>query len=242
MSREAVFSAIYGSKSWGTGSSLSGPGSDPSIAKPYVDFVMSSIPDLGVLSVTDLGHGDWLMWPLDAFQGTVYSGIDVAGGLSEQVQSRFGNSHRSFVQGDCVTDDWPSADLVLCKDVLMHLSDRDVESVLTRLGEAKWSIICQDVLEKPKRLKHFIRRFRAQLAPRYRLQLLRSRQAFWQRFMVQNADIATGGYRPLDLDKRPWNLLDYGLVVCQVLDIKSNNPWPGVVKRIWLLSGEGNRA
>ena len=60
MSSEAanVFSKIYGSHEWG-GKSRSGPGSDPVLVQSYLSILKSVIATNNVLSVVDIGCGDW---------------------------------------------------------------------------------------------------------------------------------------------------------------------------------------
>lgn len=235
MNREEAFTSIYREQAWGSGVSRSGPGSDPEITRPYVSFVREALDRLDVASVLDLGHGDWLMWPSDSFSDVNYYGVDVAQDLSDQVSKTFGSSTRRFSRADAVTMTFPQVDLVLCKDVLMHLPNGDVRQVLTKFKSARYAIVCHDVLPSQRGFTAVFKQLKAQAAPRYRFHLLKSRSRFWVRFMKSNVDIVPGGYRPLDLSANPWDLRALGLEVVQSMDIDSNNPWPGVKKRIWLL-------
>lgn len=238
MDRSDAFTSIYARGAWGDGMSASGPGSDPEISRPYVDLVQSLIANEGIASVVDLGHGDWQMWPVEAFSDVSYQGFDVARGLSEAVTLQFGTADRHFEFGDCVTMEIPRAQLVLCKDVLMHLPNKDVSQVLGKLSVFPWVVICHDVLPPAPRLSQKLEQLRAQLAIRYRLRELTRGRISLRRFMVQNSRIEPGGYRPLDLSSTPWDLNACGLTVVSVQDIPSNNAWPGVVKRIWVLQGQ----
>lgn len=238
MDRSDAFTSIYSRGAWGEGTSASGPGSDPEISRPYVDLVQALIASEGIASVVDLGHGDWQMWPSEAFSDVDYQGFDVARGLSEAVTLQFGTANRRFEFGDCVTMRIPRAQLVLCKDVFMHLPDDDVSQVLRKLSGFPWVVICQDVLPPARRLSQKMEQLRAQLALRYRLRDLTHGRINLRRFMVQNSSIEPGGYRPLDLSSAPWNLNAFGLTVVSVRDIPSNNAWPGVVKRIWVMRGQ----
>ena len=60
-----VFANIYKNHVWGDGSPgnpRSGTGSNPDVAKPYVEFVSNAIQSLYISSVLDVGCGDWEMW------------------------------------------------------------------------------------------------------------------------------------------------------------------------------------
>ena len=237
MSREDAFSDIYSRKAWGDGLSLSGPGSDPLISAPYVAYVEQLIGGEGVTSVVDLGHGDWQMWPADAFSRVTYTGLEVVPQVSKLVREQFGRPGRNFLEGDVVSASWPIADLVLCKDVLMHLPNADAAQILGKMAKFPRIVICHDVLPPQRSVAAAASQARAQLAPVFRWNELLKRKRFWRRFMVTNQEIAAGGYRPLDLGSKPWNLNEFGLRPIEVFDIPSNNPWPGVVKRIWTLEG-----
>lgn len=107
-----VFTDIYARRVWGEGS---GGGSDYERAKPYCDFVTKYIADrIDIFTVFDLGCGDRRVANMIDVGGAVYIGRDAAQGW------------------DALTDPLPVADLVLCKEVLQHLSNDQVELLLTR--------------------------------------------------------------------------------------------------------------
>ena len=93
MSNKDIFAQIYNSKIWGNGIDvpLSGSGSSPTNASPYVDIVKAYILTNGIKSILDFGHGDfeiWKSWGDEAFLGLDYLGIDVAEGLSKKVNAK----------------------------------------------------------------------------------------------------------------------------------------------------------
>lgn len=112
---KTVFCDIYKRRVWGEGS---GGGSDYERAKPYCDFVSEylKIPPypIGVRTVLDIGCGDGRVAKHINWHGAKYTGVDAAQGF------------------DALTDDLPAADLVLCKEVLQHLSNAQVELLLAR--------------------------------------------------------------------------------------------------------------
>lgn len=112
-----VFTDIYARKVWGDGS---GGGSGEQ-AQPYCDFVTEYLKTVPVRKLAwetkralDIGSGDlsvlkrikWIDW--------VCAGIDAAYGE------------------DALTDELPDADLVLCKEVLQHLSNEQIQLLLDR--------------------------------------------------------------------------------------------------------------
>ncbi len=148
VSNHEIFSRIYRERAWngdGIESSLSGPGSSKQASHFYVTEVMKFIREHDIRSVVDIGHGDWFMWPPDAFKDVKYFGIDVADGISNQATINFGCENIIFQEAD-VTEPYfkiPVSDLVLIKDVLGHLTIRDIEIILSKLFFHKYVIICE---------------------------------------------------------------------------------------------------
>lgn len=198
--RESVFSKIYREKLWGSGSKLeplSGKGSNADVALPYVNFVQSIISKYKISTVLDVGHGDWVMWRDYKFEDTNYMGVDVAHGLSAQIAKSFGTKNRKFLQISA-DESLPDADLLLCKDVLQHLSLDDINAFLSQLSKFNYVIICNDIsglVTSLHKARHYL-----QIRSRFRV-LCKFRSPFYSvSFPFNNSNIETGGYRGLDLE------------------------------------------
>jgi hypothetical protein len=236
VSNNEVFSEIYQSLKWGDGSyakPLSGEGSVPELAAPYVEFVQRVIDQFDVKSVLECGHGDWSMWRDFKFEGIDYLGFDVADGLSENVSAIFGSENRKFLQSDFCYQELPSTDLLITKDVLQHLSTNDVETFLGNINNQKYLIFCNDFEGSASRLDS-VRRV---IQPRTRLQKLRDKKSpFYQVDREtrprNNRDIEAGECRGIDFCRRPFsNFLDlYELVESFEFPVAA---YPPVTKRIF---------
>ena len=77
---------------------LSGPGSLPDRAIPYVRFTKEVISNLQITSVLDVGHSDWEMWESYKFEDVRYVGVDVVEGLSNKLEKIYGSATRTFSQ------------------------------------------------------------------------------------------------------------------------------------------------
>ncbi len=106
-----VFTDIYARKIWGDGS---GGGSAPDVARPYVDYVLSIISSMEGGTVLDIGSGDGIVASMIHRDHITYIGVDAANGF------------------DALTDTLPPADLVLCKEVMQHLSNEQAQTLLDR--------------------------------------------------------------------------------------------------------------
>jgi SAM-dependent methyltransferase len=125
-----------GEKALGRRQSVSGPGSEQSAAKPALALLDMTVAEYKVGSILDLGCGDWnwmqhASWR--AMPNVRYEGWEAHQGLVDHLTTEFGNQNIRFRCADLACEPLPSADLVVCRDVLFHLRIDLAESVITRL-------------------------------------------------------------------------------------------------------------
>lgn len=240
MSNFEVFEDLYSSKKWQVGISLSGPGSDPINAVEYVDFVRRILVANKVKTILDIGHGDWAMWPKKFFNDYHYTGIDLVKSLNDTMNKKHSNQNIKFLILDATTEDLPHADIVLVKDVLMHLSNTDISNILLKLKAYPLIIICQDVLRKYT-LIDYLFLLKRQVSLRTRISLLIKGGNALRKFpKLENSDIKSGSHRFLNLEKSPWSLEHYGLKIIESKDYivlpQNLKSWRCIfLKRIYLI-------
>jgi len=108
---------------WGNSS---GAGSNVYYNIPYRAFLERFIHLNGVRSIVDIGCGDWMFSRFISFDHVAYQGYDVVPSVIERNRARFGSANVRF---DLMPEDLaqvPSADLLVMKDVLQHLPDREI--------------------------------------------------------------------------------------------------------------------
>lgn len=126
------FTWIWRLNLWG-GRSRSGTGSDPQQTATLERELPALLRRHEVTSLLDLPCGDhaWMkrvdLGPCD------YTGADVVAPLVRALQRRHAGARRHFVCLDATRDALPRADLVLCRDLLVHLPDADVRRVLANV-------------------------------------------------------------------------------------------------------------
>lgn len=117
-----AFSDIYDSNAWGRGS---GVGSEPQHTVEYVALLRRFLVEHRITSVVDFGCGDWQFSRLIDWSGVEYDGFDVVAGVIAENTSRFAAANVRFhTIGDGTR--LPTADLLICKDVLQHLPNADI--------------------------------------------------------------------------------------------------------------------
>lgn len=109
----------------GNRESASGPGSSLAASAQCRELLDEITSTSRVTKILDLGCGDW-NWMKEAHwyrseAPIEYMGWEANPELVSQLESRFGRPGISFHLKDIVTEDFPAADLLICRDVLFHL-------------------------------------------------------------------------------------------------------------------------
>jgi hypothetical protein len=147
-SPKTVFENLYVRNQWGgkPGEIYSGPGSRGEMARHYVNTVSNFIVQHEVKSIVDIGCGDFYVgnellegapWPLS------YVGLDCAKSVIDANKARFARKGVVFRWTDVISDDLPAADLCLIRQVLQHLSNRQIVMLLRKLTGFKWVLITE---------------------------------------------------------------------------------------------------
>jgi SAM-dependent methyltransferase len=140
-----VFTKIYATNDWGGehGVLYSGSGSRGTPAEEYVALIKNFISQHNVRNVLDLGCGDFFIGRHIAAASDHYVGIDVVPAVIRQHQATYGSDKVKFDCLDITRDALPTAELCLIRQVLQHLSNRQIASVIQRLGQFKHVIVSE---------------------------------------------------------------------------------------------------
>ena len=142
MDNKKVFSKIYKEDLWQGGS---GAGSKLENVKEYVDILQKYIDKPEVKTVLDLGCGDWQFSKFLDLSSVSYLGVDVVESVVEFNSTSYSASNIKFISRDITTYELPQVDLIICKDVLQHLCNKDVVSVLVKIiKSSKFALITND--------------------------------------------------------------------------------------------------
>lgn len=133
---EQVFQVIHDTNLWGAPESVSGLGSEVSAT----DRLRAALPELlrglKIDVLLDIPCGDFTWLSKTDLPVSRYIGADIVEAIVERNRNLYG---REFHRLDLCSSDLPVADLVLCRDCLVHLSfgliDRAVRN-LKRSGSA----------------------------------------------------------------------------------------------------------
>jgi glycosyltransferase involved in cell wall biosynthesis len=127
-----VFEEIYQKNVWGNSESHSGHGSSASATRFLRTALSQLLSDLDVKSMLDVPCGDF-NWMRLLDLRIDYFGADIVPQLIEANQRKYSRPGRAFGLLDVVKDPLPRTDLVFSRDLLVHLSERDIRSALENI-------------------------------------------------------------------------------------------------------------
>lgn len=133
---EARFTDVYENRLWGSEESASGVGSERNSGQVIhsLNLLRRMIREYGVRSISDVPCGDfnWMPILLEEHPEIDYIGYDVVTPLIRENQRRYPS--RQFQVLDITTEIPRQSDLVFSKDLLNHLSHKDVWAALSNMA------------------------------------------------------------------------------------------------------------
>lgn len=145
---ENTFTEIYQIGAWGVnaqGIGHSGCGSTYQNVYPYLQFLENFIKMNNITKVLDVGCGDWTFSQHMNWKNVEYTGIDIVKNVIEKNQASFETENIKFFHHDLTTENLPAAELLICKDVLQHLSNENIIAFFKKTDDFKHLIITNDV-------------------------------------------------------------------------------------------------
>ena len=91
-------------------------------------FLQAALTKYEIHSIVDAGCGDMNWLKIVDLPGVDYTGYDLDPGFVSDNQTRFPDLR--FVHADVREVEWPKVDLIICRDLLIHLKHQDVLKLL----------------------------------------------------------------------------------------------------------------
>jgi hypothetical protein len=156
---------------WSGPESHSGQGSSLDQTTRIREALPALLERHAVRTLLDLPCGDCHWISTIPLSGVTYLGGDLLPEVVERNRERFADSGRRFLQLDLTHSPLPGADLLLCRDALVHLSFADIAAAVRNICASTIGYL---------------------LATTFPAETL-------------NQDITTGDWRPLNLEREPFN-------------------------------------
>ena len=143
MKKENKFSYIYKTEYWkgGGNGSLSGGGSNEVSTNIFVHELRNFITDNEITSLVDIPCGDWKWMSTVDLNNINYIGCDVVPDLIKSNNQIFGKPNVSFLVKDLIKEDLPQSDLIIIRDLLVHLDDKDIVKCLYNIKKTNYKYI-----------------------------------------------------------------------------------------------------
>lgn len=142
-----IFDEIYRRQCWGsphhdTGL-YSGPGTyDPAVPE-YLDYLLTFIREYKIRSIVEIGCGDFAIGRCYADKVNSYVGVDASSLVVERNRESYETRGISFVHGDGGELEIAAADLCIIRQVLQHLDNDSIESILRRTAVHRYVLVTE---------------------------------------------------------------------------------------------------
>lgn len=161
LSAREVFTKIYEVGAWGKSSEstqgfFSGSGShDANIVRPYIEALQetfSSFPKKP--NVVDLGCGDFYVGSQIRYLFDSYIACDIVESLVDFNKHKYKNLDVDFRVLDLAGDELPNADIVLIRQVLQHVSNKEICAAIPQIASKYKYLVLTEHLPKDASFVH----------------------------------------------------------------------------------------
>ncbi len=108
--------------------SFCGAGSYLANTREMRTFLEEVLKNYDIKSMIDVGCGDWNWMKLVDLDGIEYTGYDLDEEFIRQNREKYPD--HNFEVADALNTSWPAVDLILCRDVFIHLKNDDIQKLL----------------------------------------------------------------------------------------------------------------
>ncbi len=148
---KAAMTQVYEKKLWGGNQTdfYSGEGSHrPEIVNPYIAAVTTFLNSFeNAITVCDLGCGDFNVGKELVQHTQKYTALDIVPSLIARNKEKYKAPNLEFQCLDIATANLPSADCAILRQVLQHLSNAEVKSIVHKLAAFKYVILTEHIPE-----------------------------------------------------------------------------------------------
>lgn len=131
------FERIYSTNLWSDPASRSGVGSTLDSTRVLRAELPTALRQLEARVLLDVPCGDFTWMEHLDLSGVEYIGGDIVPSIVEENRRLHAGESRRFVELDLTRDVLPDADVLLCRDCLVHLSYANIRAVLANLARSQ---------------------------------------------------------------------------------------------------------
>src|SRR5437588_10958872 len=127
---EERFARIYSTNLWSDPKTRSGTGSSLDSTRVLRDELPKALKKLDAEVLLDAPCGDFTWMEHVDLGGIEYIGGDIVPAIVTDNKRRYASESRRFIELDLTREALPRADVLLCRDCLVHLSYANIRAVL----------------------------------------------------------------------------------------------------------------
>ena len=128
-----IFSTIHRKNAWKGEHSVSGRGSDLHQTRNIITAIPRVCRDFKIRSILDVPCGDFHWMSNVQLVGIDYTGADIVPAIIQTNAATHQRESTRFMVKNLITDDLPVADLIFCRDCLVHLSFNDIKCAIKNM-------------------------------------------------------------------------------------------------------------
>ena len=147
------FARIYATNLWSDPETRSGVGSSLDSTRTLRAELRTALRQLEARVLLDVPCGDFTWMEHVDLTGIEYIGGDIVPSIVEGNQRLYATESRRFVELDLTRDTLPDADVLLCRDCLVHLSYENIRAALANI--ARSNIRCVLMTSFPGRADNY---------------------------------------------------------------------------------------
>lgn len=172
MSTKEVFTEIYKVNYWKSDESISGVGSESNQTRSIIKDIDRLLSEMKITSLLDIPCGDF-NWMKEVDLSKIdYVGADIVDELIyKNIRKYKHRKNLKFKVLNLISDTLPKTDILILRDCLVHLSNKDIYSAIKNIKSSGSKYLLSTTF-----IDHQL-----------------------------NIDIVTGDWRPLNLQKHPFN-------------------------------------
>jgi len=130
------FTEIFNKNLFVGKSSRSGEGSSLEQTKILRKELLKLFKELNIKKILDAPCGDWNWMKEMDLAGIEYIGIDIVDQIIEENKKKYSASNIKFLSANIIEDQLPKADLIFCRDCLVHLTYKDIFKTLNNFKKS----------------------------------------------------------------------------------------------------------
>jgi hypothetical protein len=131
------FERIYATNLWSDPETRSGVGSSLDSTRVLRAALPKALHELEARVLLDVPCGDFTWMKHVDLGGVEYIGGDIVATIVERNQRLYSDASRRFISLDLTRDDLPPADVLICRDCMVHLSYPNIESALANIARSR---------------------------------------------------------------------------------------------------------